>query len=61
MSQFFKQVFSSCLGSLLGLTAFTTLGIGGLIALIVGLTSQDTSPKVKDKTMLVLDLSLIHI
>ena len=57
MSQFFKQVFSSCLGSLLGLTAFTTLGIGGLIALIVGLTSQDTSPKVKDKTMLVLDLS----
>ena len=57
MSQFFKQVFSSCLGSLLGLTVFTTLGIGGLIALIVGLTSQDTSPKVKDKTMLVLDLS----
>ena len=57
MSQFFKQVFSSCLGSLLGLTAFTTLGIGGLIALIVGLTSQDTGAKVKDKTMLVLDLS----
>ena len=57
MSQFFKQVFSSCLGSLLGLTAFTTLGIGGLIALIVGLTSQDTGANVKDKTMLVLDLS----
>ncbi len=41
----------------MGLTAFTTLGIGGLIALIVGLTSQDTGANVKDKTMLVLDLS----
>ncbi len=47
----------STLATLLGLLIFCGLGIGGLLVLIVvGL--RDTSPQVKDKSILVLDLSL---
>jgi protease-4 len=57
MSQFVKQIFSSCLGTLFGLTLFATLGIGGLISLLVAISSQDNTPQVAEKTMLVVDLS----
>lgn len=59
MPNFLKQTFASLIGSLLGLTIFSGVGTLGLLFLIVfAATSKDTGPKVKDKSMLVFDLSM---
>ena len=58
MRNFIKQTFASVLGSLLGLFIFFGLGTGGLLLLLVAVASKDTTPQVKDKSMLVFDLSL---
>ncbi|MEY3256260.1 MAG: hypothetical protein RLZZ29_1395 [Cyanobacteriota bacterium] len=58
MNNFFKQTCASLIGSLLGLTIFAGVGTLGLLFLIIAATSQDTSPQVKDKSMLVFDLSM---
>ncbi len=60
MRPFFKQTLASTLGSFLGLTIFSGLSLLTVLAIIVGLASsvsKNTSPVVKDKTMLVLDMS----
>jgi len=46
------------LGSLLGFTLFFGLGTVGLVSLIITAASRDTGPQVKDKSVLVFDLSL---
>jgi protease-4 len=58
MRQFFKQVFASFIGSLAGLIFFSILGTTGLVVLLVSVALKDTSPVVKDKSMLVFDLSM---
>ncbi len=58
MKDFLKYTFASLLGNLLGLALIVTMGIGGLVFLIVAAASQDSGPQVKDKSVLVFDLSL---
>jgi protease-4 len=58
MRNFIKQTFASVVGSLLGLFIFFGLGTTGLLLLLIGVASRDNSPQVKDKSVLVYDLSL---
>lgn len=58
MRKFITQTFASMLGSLLGFTLFFGIGTVGLISLIISAASRDTGPQVKDKSVLVFDLSL---
>lgn len=58
MRNFLKQTFASVVGSLLGLFIFFGLGTGGLLLLLIVVASRDTEPQVKDKSVLVYDLSL---
>ncbi len=58
MRQFLKQTLASTIGSLAGLILFFTLGTGGLIFLVIAAASRDDGPKVKDKSVLVFDLSM---
>lgn len=58
MNNFFKQTCASLIGSVLGLIIFSGVGSLGLLFLIIAATAKDTSPQVKDKSMLVFDLSM---
>ncbi|MEH2202433.1 signal peptide peptidase SppA [Nostoc sp.] len=59
MRNFIKQTFASLVGTLLGLIIFGGLGTAGLLLLILAATSsKDTGPNVKDKSVLVFDLSM---
>ena len=54
---FLKQSLASIIGSLAGLFLFATLGVSSLVILLITLASVDTEPTIKDKSVLVLDLS----
>lgn len=57
MNQFFKQVLASLIGTITAIILATVaLGGSGLFLLIL-LLAQDSSPIVKDKTVLVIDLA----
>jgi protease IV len=60
MKDFIKYTFASLLGSLLGLVLIGSIGLGGLVILIAmaASSSKDSGPQVKDKSVLVFDLSL---
>lgn len=59
MNNFLKQTFASLVGSLLGLMIFSGVSTVGLLILFVAaISSKDTGPVVKDKSMLVFDLSM---
>jgi protease-4 len=58
MKQFLQQTFASLVGSLAGLILFFSLGTSGLIFLLIASAARDTGPKVKDKSVLVFDLSV---
>ncbi len=58
MRQFLKQTFASMVGSLAGLILFCSLGTGGLLFLLIAAASRDSGPVVKDRSVLVLDLSM---
>jgi protease-4 len=59
MNNFLKQTFASLIGSLLGLTIFSGVStLGFLLLLIAATSSQSAAPIVKDKSVLVLDLSM---
>lgn len=58
MRNFFKQTIASLIGSLLGLIVFSGLTSAGLFLLLFAAASRDTSPEVKDKSVLVFDLSM---
>ncbi|MDZ7961006.1 MAG: signal peptide peptidase SppA [Aulosira sp. DedQUE10] len=59
MRTFLKQTFASLVGSLLGLIIFSGIGtIGLLLLLFAAATSKDTGPVVKDKSVVVFDLSM---
>ncbi|MEB3309956.1 MAG: signal peptide peptidase SppA [Snowella sp.] len=56
MNQFFKQVLASLIGTMTALLLATvTLGASGLLLLLL-LLAQDSSPTIKDKTVLMVDL-----
>ena len=56
INQFFKQILSSVIGTIAALLLIVTIGASGLIVFFL-LLSQDGSPTVKDKTVLVFDLA----
>ncbi|MFN6571130.1 signal peptide peptidase SppA [Dendronalium sp. ChiSLP03b] len=59
MNNFIKQTFASLLGSLLGLFIFCGIGTTGLLLLLfAAATSKDTGSLVKDKSVVVFDLSM---
>ncbi|MBE9249913.1 signal peptide peptidase SppA [Dolichospermum sp. LEGE 00240] len=59
MTNFLKQTLASLIGSLLGLTIFSGVGtLGFLLILIAVASSQSSAPTVKDKSVLVFDLSM---
>ncbi|MUH00532.1 signal peptide peptidase SppA [Scytonema sp. UIC 10036] len=59
MRNFLKQTFASLVGSLLGLFIFCGLGTTGLLLLLfAAASSKDVGPPVKDKSILVFDLSM---
>ncbi len=60
MKDFLKYTCASLLGSLLGLALIGSIGLGGLVILIAmaASSSKDSGPQVKDKSVLVFDLSL---
>ena len=53
MRGFLKQTFAT----LLGIFIFLGLSVGGLLFLIIATATKDTGPQVKDKSVLVFDLS----
>ncbi|MCY7321763.1 MAG: signal peptide peptidase SppA, partial [Phormidesmis sp. CAN_BIN36] len=53
MRDFLKHTFAT----LLGIFIFLGLSVGGLIFLVIATASKDTGPRVKDKSVLVFDLS----
>ncbi len=57
MSQFLKQTFASTIGSMVGLFLFITLGASGLVFILFSVVSSDETPVIKDKSVLVFDLS----
>lgn len=59
MRNFLQQTFASLIGSLLGLMIFCGVGTTGLFLLFLAVaTSKDTGPEVKDKSVVVFDLSM---
>lgn len=58
MKDFLKYTFASLIGNLLGLALIVTMGVGGLIFLAASVATKETGPQVKDKSVLVFDLSL---
>ena len=58
MRKFITQTLASMLGSLIGFPLFFGIGTVGLVSLIITAASKDTGPQVKDKSVLVFDLSL---
>ncbi|ARV61668.1 signal peptide peptidase SppA [Nostocales cyanobacterium HT-58-2] len=58
MRNFLRQTFASLIGSLLGLFIFCGLGTTGLLLLLfTAASSKDVGPVIKDKSVLVFDLS----
>jgi protease-4 len=57
MGQFLKQTFASCLGTLAGLLVFLGVGAGGLTFLLLSSLNSGDSSQVKEKSVLVFDLS----
>jgi protease-4 len=58
MKEFLKYTLASLVGNLLSSFLVITLGVGGLIGLIVVTSSKTPEIQVKDKSVLLLDLSL---
>lgn len=58
MRQFLKYTFASILGTLVSVVLLVVLGMGGFIVLLASLAAKDTTPQVKDRSVLVLDLGL---
>ena len=59
MNNFIKQTLASLIGNLLGLMIFSGIStIGFLLILVAVASSQNSAPTVKDKSVLVFDLSM---
>ncbi|WP_026079617.1 signal peptide peptidase SppA [Spirulina subsalsa] len=58
MLRFFQQVIASLIGTLAALLILSTMGLGLFTLLIVAALSQEESPRLRNQSMLVFDLSL---
>ncbi len=58
MKEFLKYTFASVVGNILSSILVVSLGVGGLIAITVVTSSKTPEVPIKDKSVLVLDLSL---
>ncbi|MDD1465968.1 signal peptide peptidase SppA, partial [Dolichospermum sp. ST_sed5] len=59
MNNFIKQTLASLVGSLMGLTIFSGVSTLGFLLILIGVaSSQSSAPTVKDKSVLVFDLSM---
>ncbi len=58
MRQFLKQTFASIIGTVLGLTIFLSLGAGSILLLVIVLANLQ-EPLVKEKSILVFNLSTV--
>ena len=58
MGQFFKQTLASALGTLAGLLLFLGLSAGGVTLLVLNFLKEDSTTAIKDRSILVLDLSV---
>ncbi len=58
MKDFLKFTFASLVGSIIAIALLLTVGVGGLLSLVISIaaSAKDSGPKVEDKTVLVLDL-----
>ena len=57
MRQFLKQTFASTIGSMVGFLLLITLGTSGLVFMFFSAVSNEESPAIEDKSVLVFDLS----
>lgn len=57
MRQFLKQTVASTIGSMLGLLLLITLGTSALVLMLVTAVSDDETPNIKERSVLVFDLS----
>ena len=57
MRQFLKQISASTIGSIVGLFLFITFGASGLLFMLFTFASDNETPGIKDKSVLVFDLS----
>ena len=57
MRQFLKQTFASTIGTMVGFFLFITLGTSGLVFMLFATVGEEESPAIKDKSVLVFDLS----
>ncbi|MEM1367178.1 MAG: signal peptide peptidase SppA [Cyanobacteria bacterium P01_H01_bin.15] len=59
MGQFLRQTLASLLGTLLALSLMVAIGAGSLVLVLIAASlSGDSEPDIKDKSVLVIDLSL---
>ena len=58
MFKFIKQTFASVIGTFIGLFLFFTVGTTGLVLLLISTASKEEAPKVKERSILVFDLSV---
>ncbi len=58
MKQFLKQTFASTVGTLVALFLFMAMGTMGLVAILIAATVEEEGPKVKNESVLVMNLSL---
>lgn len=56
--QFIKQIFASLIGTIAGLMLFFAIGTSALVLLLISAAMQESVPTVKDKSILVFDLSI---
>ncbi len=57
MMNFIKQTLASIIGTLAGLFLFATAGVSSIVILLITLASVESEPTIKDKSVLVFDLS----
>lgn len=58
MKDFLKFTFASVVGSIVAIALLLTVGVGGMLSVIISMAAnaKDSGPEVEDKTVLVLDL-----
>ncbi|ANV87014.1 signal peptide peptidase SppA [Picosynechococcus sp. PCC 7117] len=59
MKDFFKQVFSSCLGTLIALSLLSTLSLSAFIALIALFSAQEGGGRPKENSILIFNMGTI--
>ncbi|MEC4806660.1 MAG: signal peptide peptidase SppA [Jaaginema sp. PMC 1079.18] len=59
MRQFLKHTFASLVGTILGISLLCVLGASSLVVLLIAAVASEEEPTIKDKSVLVFDLSQV--